>query len=106
MRKFTKEEIGYDSTHKIKSMLLLNPHEADFTYERPDGTTYVCEHRKSGDTYYIPEMQMELFPPPEPKKFNFPPPSLRTGQPQSWEEYREEQKNRKPLVKAEGLEDH
>ena len=101
-----KEEIGYDSTHKIIRMLLLNPHEADFMYERPDGTTYVCEHRKAGDTYYIPEMQMELFPRPKPKKSPFPPNNCRTGQVQSWEEYYEEQKNKKPLVKAEGLESH
>ena len=102
----TKEEIGYDPTHKIKTMLLLNPHEADFTYERPDGTTYVCEHRKSGDRYYIPEMQMEMFPPPKPKKSPFPPNNSKTGQTQTWDEYHEEQRTRKPLVKATNLEDH
>ena len=61
---------------------------------------------KAGDTYYIPEMQMELFPRPKPKKSPFPPNNCRTGQVQSWEEYYEEQKNKKPLVRAEGLESH
>ena len=49
---------------------------------------------------------MELFPRPKPKKSPFPPNNCRTGQVQSWEEYYEEQKNKKPLVKAEGLESH
>ena len=45
----------------IISMLLLNPHESDMTYQRPDKTTYVCQIRKDKpDTFYIPQMQLEL----------------------------------------------
>ena len=53
---------------KIMKMLLLNSHEADFLYKKEDGTFYTCHHRKGGDTYSIPEIQLEMFPPPPPKK--------------------------------------
>ena len=46
---------------KIISMLLLNSHESDMTYQRPDSTTYVCQIRKNKeDTFYIPETQLSL----------------------------------------------
>ncbi len=46
---------------RIISMLLLNSHESDMTYQRPDMTTYVCQIRKNQpDTFYIPETQLEL----------------------------------------------
>ena len=46
---------------KIVSMLLINSHESDMTYQRPDSTTYVCQIRKNKpDTFYIPETQLEL----------------------------------------------
>ena len=45
----------------IISMLLINSHESDMTYQRPDMTTYVCQIRKNKpDTFYIPETQLEL----------------------------------------------
>ena len=53
---------------KIVKMLLLSSHEADFLYQKEDGSFYVCHHRKSGDTFSIPEIQLEMFPPPPPKK--------------------------------------
>ena len=53
---------------KIVKMVLLSPHEADHLYKKEDGTFYWCHHRKSGDTYSIPEIQLEMFPPPPPKK--------------------------------------
>ena len=46
---------------KIISMLLLNSHESDMTYQRPDSTTYICQIRKNkDDTFYIPETQLSL----------------------------------------------
>ena len=46
---------------KIISMLLLNSHESDMTYQRPDSSTYVCQIRKNKDnTFYTPETQLEL----------------------------------------------
>ena len=46
---------------RIISMLLLNSHESDMTYQRPDTTTYVCQIRKNKpDTFYIPETQLSL----------------------------------------------
>jgi len=46
---------------RIISMLLLNSHESDMTYQRPDKTTYVCQIRKDKpNTFYIPETQIEL----------------------------------------------
>ena len=56
---------------KIQQMLLLSSHEADFLYKKEDGTFYVCHHRKSGDTFSIPEIQLEMFP-KEPPKSNPP----------------------------------
>ena len=53
---------------KIMQMLLLSSHEADFLYKKEDGSFYVCHHRKDGDTFSIPEIQLEMFPPPPPKK--------------------------------------
>ncbi len=32
---------------KITKMLLLSSHEADFLYQKEDGSFYVCHHRKS-----------------------------------------------------------
>ena len=52
---------------KIMQMVLLSPHEADHLYKKENGTFYWCHHRKSGDTFSIPEIQMEMFPPPPPK---------------------------------------
>ena len=53
---------------RIISMLLYNSHESDMTYQRPDMTTYVCQIRKNKpNTFFIPEAQLELFPPPPPK---------------------------------------
>ena len=52
---------------KIVKMVLLSPHEADHLYKKEDGTFYWCHHRKSGDTFSIPEIQLEMFPPPPPK---------------------------------------
>ena len=50
-----------DKKDKIVEMLLLNPHEGDFTYKRPDSTTYVRRVRKKQkDTFYIPTRQLEL----------------------------------------------
>ena len=46
---------------KIRYMVLYNSHESDRVYMRPDGTTYVCQVRKNvPDTYYTPQMQLEL----------------------------------------------
>ena len=46
---------------RIISMLLLNSHESDMTYQRPDKTTYVCQIRKDKpDTFFIPQTQLEL----------------------------------------------
>ena len=46
---------------RIISMLLLNSHESDMTYQRPDKTTYVCQIRKNQpNTFYIPQTQLEL----------------------------------------------
>ena len=53
---------------KIVQMVLISPHEADHLFKKPDGTFYWCHHRKGGDTYSIPEIQLELFPPEPPKK--------------------------------------
>ena len=53
---------------KIVKMVLLSPHEADHLYKKEDGTFYWCHHRKGGDTFSIPEVQLEMFPPEPPKK--------------------------------------
>ena len=40
---------------KIVEMLLLNPCEGDFTYKRPDSTTYIRRVRKNQkDSFYTP----------------------------------------------------
>ena len=57
----TKEEVGYLPTDKIVQMVLLSPHEADHLYKKENGTFYWCHHRKSGDTFSIPEIQLELW---------------------------------------------
>ena len=46
---------------RIISMLLINSHESDMTYQRPDKTTYVCQIRKNKpNTFYIPQTQLSL----------------------------------------------
>ena len=45
---------------KIVEMLLFSPHEADHLYKKPNGTFYWQHHRKDGDTFSIPEIQLEL----------------------------------------------
>ena len=59
-----------EKSDKIVRMVLLSPHEADHLYKKKDGTFYWCHHRKGGDTFSIPEIQMEMFPPPPPKKID------------------------------------
>jgi len=50
-----------DKKDKIVEMLLLNPHEGDFTYKRTDSTTYIRRVRKNkDDTFFIPTKQLEL----------------------------------------------
>ena len=46
---------------KIVQMVLINSHEADHLYKKPNGTFYWQHHRKDGDTFSIPEIQMEMF---------------------------------------------
>tara|TARA_Y100001970_G_C13708678_1_gene590772 strand:+ start:388 stop:549 length:162 start_codon:yes stop_codon:yes gene_type:complete len=46
---------------KIVQMILLSPHEADHLYKKPNGTYYWQHHRKNGDTFSIPEIQLELW---------------------------------------------
>ena len=46
---------------KIVQMVLLNSHEADHLYKKPNGTFYWQHHRKDGDTFSIPEIQLELW---------------------------------------------
>ena len=53
---------------KIIKMVLFSPHEADHLFKKEDGTFYWCHHRKDGDTFSIPEIQLEMFPPPPPPK--------------------------------------
>ena len=45
----SEKEIGYKPNHKIVKMLLLNPHDHTFWYERPDGTLYMFHRRKGQD---------------------------------------------------------
>ena len=56
---------------KIVQMVLISPHEADHLFKKQDGTFYWCHHRKGGDTFSVPEIQMEMFstPPPKPHQF-------------------------------------
>ena len=50
-----------DNKDKIVEMLLLNSHEGDFTYKRPDSSTYVRQIRKNKeDTFYTPTKQTEF----------------------------------------------
>ena len=85
---------------KIVQMLLLSPHEADFLYKKEDGSFYVCHHRKGGDTFSIPEIQMEMFPSPPPKKIK-----VNEDAPHHNALERYYGKGWKP-VPQEGLEDH
>ena len=46
---------------KVISMLLLNSHEQDWLFQRPDKTTYVVQHRKDKEDFiYTPESQLEI----------------------------------------------
>ena len=46
---------------KVISMLLINPHEQDWLFQRPDSTTYVVQHRKGKEDFiYTPETQLEI----------------------------------------------
>ena len=57
---------------RIISMLLINSHESDMTYQRPDMTTYICQIRKNKpDTFRIPQTQLSL-PIDLPKPSNHP----------------------------------
>ena len=57
----TNPQLMINKDDRIISMLLLNSHESDMTYQRPDMTTYVCQIRKNKpDTFYIPETQLSL----------------------------------------------
>ena len=57
----TNPQLIIHKDDRIISMLLLNSHESDMTYQRPDTTTYVCQIRKNKpDTFYIPETQLQL----------------------------------------------
>ncbi len=85
-------------------MLLLSSHEADFLYKKEDGSFYVCHHRKDGDTFSIPEIQLEMFPPPPPRKITFTQEQLDRAQHHNiLEKYYG--KDWKPTP-VEGLEDH
>ena len=85
---------------KIVQMRLLNPHEADHLYKKENGTFYWQHHRKNGDTFSIPEIQMEMFPPPPPKKIEIPKEKRRIDVLKK--HYGEDWKP----VQQEGLEDH
>ena len=56
---------------KIVRMVLMSPHEADHLYKKENGTFYWCHHRKGGDTFSIPEIQMEMFERPRPNPHQF-----------------------------------
>ena len=57
----TTPQLMINKGDRIIQMLLLNSHESDMTYQRPDMTTYVCQIRKNKpDTFYIPETQLSL----------------------------------------------
>ena len=57
----TNPQLMINKQDRIISMLLLNSHESDMTYQRPDMTTYVCQIRKNKpDTFYIPQTQLQL----------------------------------------------
>ena len=89
---------------KIVQMVLLSPHEADHLYKKPNGTFYWQHHRKDGDTFSIPEIQLEMFPPPPPKKITFTQEQLdRAPHHNMLEKYYGKDWEVKPV---EGLEDH
>ena len=89
---------------KIVKMVLMSPHEADHLYKKENGTFYWCHHRKSGDTFSVPEIQMEMFEPPRPKPHQFTQEQLdRAPHHNILEKYYG--KDWKP-VPQEGLEDH
>ena len=48
------------SEDKIIDAILFTPHDHDFYYRRPDGSVIIQHVRKSGTTYSIPEIQLEL----------------------------------------------
>ena len=57
----TNTQLMINKEDRIIQMLLYNSHDSDMTYQRPDKTTYVCQIRKNKpDTFYIPQMQLEL----------------------------------------------
>ena len=57
----TNPQLMINKEDRIISMLLINSHESDRTFQRPDKTTYVCQIRKGKpNTFYIPETQLEL----------------------------------------------
>ena len=57
----TNSQLMINKGDRIISMLLLNSHESDMTYQRPDMTTYVCQIRKNKPyTFYIPQTQLDL----------------------------------------------
>ena len=89
---------------KIVRMVLLSPHEADHLYKKENGTFYWCHHRKSGDTFSIPEMQTELFP-SEPPKSNPPTKEQRARAPHLDMLEKYYGYDWKPIP-VEGLEDH
>ncbi len=93
-----------EKSDKLVSMLLLNSHEADFLYRKKDGTYYTCHHRKGGDTFSIPEKQLEMFP-PEPPKSNPPTEEQIARAPHLNQLEKYYGKGWKPTP-VEGLEDH
>ena len=57
----TNPQLMINKDDRIISMLLINSHESDMTYQRPDMTTYVCQIRKDKpNTFYIPQTQLSL----------------------------------------------
>ena len=57
----TNPQLMINKGDRIISMLLLNSHESDMTYQRPDMTTYVCQIRKDKpNTFFIPQTQLSL----------------------------------------------
>ena len=60
----TAEEIGHEDHYPIVKMLLLNPHDHIFTYQRPDGSRYLMYYIKGEDPeeWYeeVDGYQMEL----------------------------------------------
>ena len=102
MRKFTAEEIGHKSDYPLVQMLLLNPHDHDFWYKKPDGTWYGYSKRKDHDPeewfWEVDGRQIELkldLPKSKERKYYHHP---KTGQACSGEEYNDYMENHyKPL---------